>query len=168
MKNWFKFSYKSLRGTVLFLQGKRKEKEEQMLFWMQYRSFPDAMRAIEQLFRQNKHLKLHRYRAFRAWYKYHKDWEKNNPEFYAKLLANGMTPHEEDPYYDPNAPDWAQFDRPHYYDNCDDDDDYDDDYDDDDYDDYDDDSRSSRLRKAAEDGLMMGVGLGVADDLFDD
>lgn len=168
MKNWLKFSYKSLRETVLFLQGKRKAKEEQMLFWMQYCSFPDAMRDIEQLFRQNKHLKLHRYKAFRAWYKYHKDWEKKDLEFYAKLLANGMTTHEEDPYYDPNAPDWAQFDRPHYYDDDDADEDYDDyDGDDEDYDDYDEDDfdeKSPDFKKAARDGFMMGIGYGIVNN----
>ena len=69
MKKWFKLSYKSLRETVVYLQGKRKEKEGQMLVWFQFRSFPDTMKDIELLFRQNKHLKLHRSKMFRAWYK---------------------------------------------------------------------------------------------------
>lgn len=156
MKKWWELSYKSLRETVVYLQGKRKEKEEEMLFKMRYLPFPDAMRDIEQIFRQNKHLKLHRSKIFRAWYKHHKLWEKKDPEFYQKLLDAGMTPHELDPYFDPNAPDWEQFDtRPHYDD---------DDYDDNDNDDYN--NNTPNLRKAAEEGFFMGIGFGAANSII--
>lgn len=152
MRKWYELSYKSLRETVAYIQKKRKEKEMEMLLKMQYSPFPNAMQEIEQIFRQNKHLKLHRSKIFRAWYKHYKLREKEDPELYQKLLDAGMTPHELDPYFDPNAPDWEQFDtRPRY-----DDDNNDDVYDDD----------TPNLYKVAEDGFFMGIGLGAADNFI--
>lgn len=151
MKKWYELSYKSLRKTVDYIQRSRKEKEMEMLFIMQHLPFPDAMRDIEKTFQLNSHLKLHRSKIFRAWYKHHKLWEKKDPCFYQKLLDAGMTPHELDPYFDPNAPDWEQFDIRHCYD--DDEEDY-----------YDDDPPN--FRKAAEDGFYTGLGLGATDNFL--
>lgn len=157
MRKWWQLSYKSLRETVVLLQEKREEKEAEMLFKMQYLPFHDAMRDIEQIFRQNKHLKLHRSKIFRAWYKYHKLLEKKDPEFYQKLLDAGMTPHELDPYFDPNAPDWEQYEIRRDYE--------DDEEDEDDDDDYLDES-TPNLKKAAKDGFMMGIGAGIAGSIL--
>lgn len=148
MRKWYEFSYKSLRETVAYLQKKREEKEQEMLFIMQYHSYPTAIQEIKQIFRKNKHLKLHRSKIFRAWYKHYKLREKADPELYRQLLYAGMTPLELDPYFDPNAPEWEQFDtRPRY----DDDNDY-----------YFGDN-TPNLRKAAEEGFFMGIGLGLAN-----
>ena len=152
MKRWFRLSYKSLRKTVVYLQGKRKEKEAEMLVLMQFRSFSDAMKDIELIFRQNKHLKLHRSRVFRAWYKHEIDHMTDNPEIYSLSMTDG-TPYdkERDPFYSPTAPDWAQFDRKHYADEGGDAD-------------YRDNSRT--LKKAAEEGFFTGIGLGVTDNFL--
>lgn len=152
MKKWFKLSYKSLRETVVYLQGKRKEKEEQMLVWFQFRSFSDTMKEIEPLFRQNKHLKLHRSKIFRAWYKHQIDYMTEHPDIYRLSMNNG-SPYDKDsdPYYDNNAPDWKQFDRRNYRDN-------------DDYHDYTD--SGPNIRKAAEEGFYTGVGLGAISTIL--
>lgn len=148
MKRWFRLSYKSLRETVVYLQGKRKEKEAEMLVLMQFRSFSDAMKDIELLFRQNKHLKLHRSKVFRAWYKHEIDHMTANPEIY-RLSMNDGTPYDKqkDPFYSTNAPDWAQFDRRNS-----------------DGDNYTDNGR--QLEKAAEEGFFTGIGLGATTNFL--
>lgn len=147
MRKWWQLSYKSLRETVVFLQGKRKEKEEQILVWFQFRSFSDTMKELEQMFRQNKHLKLHRSKVFRAWYKHQIDYMAERPDIYRLSMSDG-TPYDKnlDPYYDTNAPDWEQYDRRSYSDTPD-------------SDDYADSRRD--IKKAAEEGFYTGVGLGA-------
>lgn len=123
-------------------------------------SFPATMREIEEIFRKNPQLKLHRFKAFRAWYRYNKEWEKKDKEFYALLVANGMTPHEEDPYFDANAPDWEQFADDIYYDDDDEERyDIDDDlyYHEDDYEHYD-----------IDDDLYYDESLYTPEDIEDD
>ena len=81
------------------------------------------------------------------------------------VIRKDGTPYstETDNLYDPDAPDWWQFDtRPCYDDEEDDDDD---EYNEDDYDDdYDDGTK--KLKKAAKDGFMMGVGFGIVNSVI--
>lgn len=148
MKKWFRLSYKYLRETVVYLQGKRKEKEAEMLVLMQFRSFSDAMKDIELLFRQNKHLKLHRSKVFRAWYKHEIDHMTANPEIYRLSMSDGTTyDRAKDPFYSHNAPDWEQYDRRSSA-----------------GDSYTDNGRE--LEKAAEEGFFTGIGLGVTDNFL--
>lgn len=151
MRKWYEMSYKQLRKTVEFIQEQRAQKEEEILIMMRISpSYPATLRDIEEMFRKYPHLKLHRYKPFRAWYKYIKRDEVEDPEFYAKLLAAGMTPHEQDPYYDPNAPDWELYADRHEY--------------------PDGDEKyapgPSRLGKAAAEGLFTGLGIGLGIGLF--
>lgn len=82
-----------------------------------------------------------------------------------------MTPLDEDPYYDPNAPDWEVYDIQTYDEyNPEDDEgldlDEDDLYDDDEEYEYFFEDSSSRLKKAAKDGFMMGVGAGIVNGIL--
>ena len=82
-----------------------------MLVWRQFCSFNDAMKDIKRIFDENKHLKLHRCKIFRAWYKHEIDYMLEHPEIYHLSLAGGFEYRkEDDPMYDPNAPDWEQYD----------------------------------------------------------
>ena len=160
ISNWWKnFNFGLLRETVKY---KWKQEERILLLMELDMSFPDTLNEIIKIFKKSPNLNLHRYPAFRAWYKYHKDWEKEDQDFYKKLSAAGMLPHEEDPYYDPEAPDWLKFHVPYYLreDWHGDDDDEDDDDDDDFYDD------TPNLKKAAKDGFMMGVGFGLVNSIL--
>lgn len=119
----FQIPYTFMRMLAKERQRRRKELREHILWHMQIPySNPEKLRNIEKIFRQNPDLKLHRYLPFRAWYKHYMGSYLENPDFYAKLIAAGMTPLDQDPYFDPNAPDWEQFDQEHYYDDDDDDD----------------------------------------------
>lgn len=112
MRKWYELSYKSLRKTVIFLQKKRQEKEVELYDWMKQRPFNYAIKNIKRLFDENRHLKLHRNRAFRAWYKHEIDFMLEHPDIYHLSLAGGYEYRkEDDPMYDRNAPDWEQFDR---------------------------------------------------------
>ncbi|MBD5276493.1 MAG: hypothetical protein HDS30_02395 [Bacteroides sp.] len=163
----FGLSYKDKREVVEWLNKKREEYEEKMLYAMQYRHVQDAAKEIERLFRANPKMELHRYLPFRAWYKYHKDFQMRDAEFYARLVEDGMTPVEEDPLYDPEAPAWEHFtwDRYQYGDEFDPTEDLSGRgryhcYEDDDI------TGGRSLRKDAEEGFYFGAGFGAGDSLF--
>lgn len=152
--------FADLRKWTGVLIEKREKIQEQMLVKMQYLPFPTAMQDIEEIFRKNKNLKLHRFKIFRAWYKHYKLREKRDPEFYQKLLDLGMTPLELDPYFDPNAPDWEQFALAIDYGEYEDDE-YDDDEDEDDFSD-----NSNNKNESAADWFYGGIGFGAVNSIF--
>lgn len=143
--------------------------KEHMLFVMQYGhsdGIEGALKEFNDIFRNYPQWQLANWKVFRAWYKHLIDRALEHPEIYNLTMKDGSEYSKEtDRLYDPDAPDWEQFDRKRYYD---DDDDDDDDYNDDDDDDNDDDDYTDdtpNLKKAAKDGLMTGIGVGIANDI---
>lgn len=131
-----------------------------MLFIMQYghhEGIVGALNEFNDIFRNYPQWKLSEWAVFRAWYKNEIDHMVEHPDIYNMTMKSDGTPYdkERDSLYDPNAPDWAQFDRPHHYDDCDDDEDDDDD---------DFDEKSPDFKKAARDGFMMGIGYGIVNN----
>lgn len=127
--------------------------KEHMLFIMQYHGAEENLKELNDIFRNYPQWELENWEVFRAWYKDLIDHALENPEIYNLTNKDGSEYSKEtDPLYDPDAPDWEQFDRKRYYD------------DDDDSDDYNDDTPS--LRKAAEEGLLMGIGFGLAKNIL--
>lgn len=175
-------TYEDLRKYASLRLTRREELQKTMLLKMQYmQDINDTCEELNKIFNANRSLKLTRWIVFRAWYKAQIDHMLKYPETYNLTLQGEPYSKDDDPLYDPNAPDWSLYDRKReYYDDySDDDDDYGDDddeyYDDDDPDEDDDDEfydgiRRKRFRHAAEDGLAMGIGLGIgidsANDLF--
>lgn len=134
---------------VVCIQKKRAEKEAVMMVIMRYSSFMEALVEIQKIFIRNKPLKLHRSKAFRAWYKNKIDFMLQHPDICHLTMKEDGSPYdkEKDDLYDPNALDWELFDEPRY---------------------YDDDDKIDCVEDAAAEGFMMGVGMGVADDILDD
>lgn len=168
MKNLFKFSYKSLRKTVEYLQIKRQAKEREMLWIMQHLPFNEAVNELNRIFRENKQLKLKRYKAFRAWYKSEIDFFLSRPEDFPLTLDDGPYDKNNDPYYHPNAPDWALYDLDRSEDDFSEDDEWDDESDDecDLEDDNDIFGIENKTKKRMTDALYFGIGMGIADGLF--
>lgn len=162
--------WRAQNGVDVFatLETDPEKVKSHMLFVMQYGhegGIKGAFKEFNDIFRNYPQWRLQDWEVFRAWYKHEIDHMLKYPEIYVMGLGEDGTPYskEEDGMYDPDAPDWAQFDRDRSYD-YDDDDDGDDDDDDDNFDGPRD-SRSE-LRKAAEEGIMMGVGFGVANGIL--
>ncbi len=146
--------------------------KERMLTIMQYghsRGVVGALNEFNDIFRNYPQWELAKWEVFRAWYKDLIDHALEKPEIYNLSMKDGSRYEKEfDPLYDPDAPDWEQFDRPRNYDDedyyYDDEDDEDDDEDDDDDFDYQD--NTPDLKKAAKDGLLMGIGFGIANNIL--
>lgn len=149
-------------GVDLFkslIETCRKEVKSHMLFIMQYghhKGIKGALNEFDDIFRNYPQWHLQDWVIFRAWYKDLIDHALKNPEIYVMTMKDG-TPYDKDkdPLYDPEAPDWEQFDRKRYYDDYDDRDENDDDTGD-----------SPNLKKAAEDGFYTGIGLGATDNFL--
>lgn len=137
-----------------------------MLFIMQWGhsgGIVGALKEFNDIFRNYPQWRLQDWEVFRAWYKDQIDFLLEHPDI-CEMNLKGGKPYskDEDPLYNPDAKDWELFDRDHTHDFDDDDEDFDDD----DYRDKNDSGRSS-LKKAAEDGFVMGVGFGIASDIID-
>ena len=129
--------------------------KEHMLFIMQYHGVEENLKELNDIFRNYPQWELEKWEVFRAWYKDLIDHALENPEIYNLAMKDGSDYNkEQDPLYDPDAPDWKQFDRKRYYD------------DDDDDDDDDDNNDTPNLKKAAKDGFMMGIGFGLANTIL--
>lgn len=131
--------------------------KSRMLSIMQYghhKGIVGALNEFNDIFRNYPQWHLADWEVFRAWYKDMVDHALKYPKIYNLTMKDGTTySKDRDPLYDPDAPDWAQFDRKYYYGDDDDDDEYTDD--------------SPNQKKAAEDSFMIGVGFGVADNILD-
>lgn len=141
-----------------------------MLFVMQWgheHGVKGAIKEFNEIFRNYPDWRLHDWEVFRAWYK---DLIDHIISFHGIHALSGPDgepyTRENDDMYDPEAPDWKQFDRRHYYDyDVDDDDDdeesdnFDDGYGYDDDDDYSD--GGHKLKRSAEEGFYTGIGIGA-------
>lgn len=132
------------------LETDPKKVKEHMLFIMQYHSTDETLKELNEIFRNYPQWELENWEVFRAWYKAQIDYMIDRPEIFGLTMKGSGEPYikEQDPLYDPDAPDWSQYDRPYY----------DDDVDDDDIDDND---SGHNLRKAAEEVFFTGIGLGA-------
>lgn len=135
------------------LETDQEKVKSHMLFIMQNNGVEENLKELNEIFRNYPQWDLSKWEVFRAWYKAQIDYMSEFPEIYHMTMTGTGKPYskEEDPLYDPGAPDWEQFDSPRHYD---------DDDDDDDFDDFEDGGRN--FKKAAEDGFSMGIGLGAA------
>ncbi|MGM9817167.1 MAG: hypothetical protein ACI304_08975 [Lepagella sp.] len=154
-----------------------------LLFYMQYKpgGIKETLGKINITFKNYPQWDLSEWVVFRAWYKYQIDTALSRPEIYTVTNKYDGSPYDkdDDPLYDPEAPDWSLFEHMRdcdeeykvYSDNqegpfndedFDDEDNYDD-IDDDDL--YDDDYSRERkkFRKNAEEGFYTGLGLGASD-----
>lgn len=145
-------------GVDLFatLETDPEKVKEHMLFIMQYRhsgGIKGALKEFNDIFRNYPQWELEKWVVFRAWYKQIVDHALANPEIYILRMKDGSDyTKEQDPLYDPDAPDWEQFDRPYCLDDEEDDDDYTD--------------TGNKYRKAAEEGFYTGLGLGATDNFL--
>lgn len=141
-------------GIDLFatLETDPEKVKDHMLFIMQYHGIEENLKELNDIFRNYPQWELDKWEVFRAWYKEQIDYMVKKPDIYGLTMKDG-SPYDKDkdPLYDPNAPDWEQFDRPRYYDE----------EDDDDYTDTD-----NKYRKAVEDGFYTGIGLGATDNFL--
>ncbi len=132
--------------------------KERMLFIMQYghsEGIKGALNEFNDIFRNYPQWEFQSWEVFRAWYKHLIDHALENPHIYNLKMKDGSQySKENDPLYDPGAPEWEQFDRKRYYD------------DDDDEDNDNGDNDTPNLKKAAADGFMMGVGFGIANSII--
>lgn len=130
--------------------------KDRMLIIMRNARFGGIKGKLEELneiFRNYPRWELEKWVVFRAWYKDLVDHAIEHPDIYTMRMKDGSEYSKEtDPLYDPDAPDWKQYDRDYYFDD-----------DDDDFNDTDD---KSNLRKSAEDGFYTGIGLGVTDNIL--
>lgn len=131
-----------------------------MLFIMQWghqEGIVGALAEFSRIFRNYPQWELSKWEVFCAWYKCQIDDMLKYPEIYKMTMKSDDSPYaiEKDPLYDPDAPDWSQFDRDHSHD-------FDDDDDDDDFD-----CREMRGSWSNTDALYFGMGMGVADGLMD-
>lgn len=150
-------------GIDLFatLKSDPEKVKADMLFIMQYGHRDGISAALDEfndIFRNYPQWRLQDWVVFRAWYKDLVDHALKYPDIYILGTKHG-DPYdkENDLLYDPDAPDWAQFDRKHYYDD-DDDDDFDDE-DDNPEEDYD--IGQKKIKESASEGFYLGVGLGA-------
>ena len=143
--------------------------KEHMLFIMQYHGVEENLKELNDIYRNYPQWELDKWEVFRAWYKDFIDHALEKPEIY-NLTMNGGAEYskESDPFYDPDAPDWEQFDRPRYYYDEDDEDEDDEDEDDEDEDDEDDedDDFSDNKKDSASDWIYRGIGFGLANSIL--
>ena len=152
------FVWRYQNGVDLFatLETDPEKVKARMLFIMQYHGLEETLKELNDIFRNYPQWELSNWEVFRAWYKAQIDHMLEYPEIYAMTMPDGTVyTKEDDPLYDPDAPDWEQYDRPRSSD-----DDDDDDCDDDDYDDYGRRSRRSADTYSAT-AYFNGSGFGI-------
>ena len=129
-----------------------------MLFVMQWghrNGIIGALQEFNTIFRRHPEWQLTKWEVFRAWYKSEIDHMLKYPDTFKMTLDNGV-PYTtaQDPLYDPEAPDWEQFDRMN----------------------YDDDETMDNLHGAADDnstdfseaakkGLYTGIGFAIGNSI---
>lgn len=145
--------------------------KEHMLFIMQFghsEGMVGALKEFNDIFRNYPQWELHKWEVFRAWYKHEIDAMTSQPGIYVMTMKKDGSEYskDKDPLYDPDAPDWEQFDRPHNYDDDDEFDDNDDDFDDDDNDDYNDDDNRDSRQDEVDNAFCLGLGMGMANGML--
>lgn len=126
--------------------------KENMLFIMRYGHIKGIKGALEEFndtFRNYPQWHLQDWEVFRAWYKHEIDHMTEKPAIYQITMSDGSAySKEKDPLYDPDAPDWEQFDREHYEDD----------------DGEDNNDETPNVKKSASEGFYLGIGLGATDN----
>lgn len=152
----YQIKWRKDNGVDLFatLETDEEKLKEHMLFIMQYHGIEENLKELNEIFRNYPQWHLEDWVVFRSWYKAQIDHMVKYPEIYGLRTKGTGEPYsaDKDPLYDPEAPGWEQYDRPHY----DDDDD-----DDDDFDDY---GNNDNAGKAS-DALSVGMGIGIVNGL---
>jgi hypothetical protein len=102
------------------LMQSEKEVKASMLVDMQFghhKGIEGAFKEFNDIFRNYPQWHLEDWEVFRAWYKHQIDHMVQHPDIYGLKMKDG-SPYskEKDNLYDPDAPDWEQFDRIHYHD----------------------------------------------------
>jgi len=144
--------YKTLRILARKRQKKREDLQETMLFKMQYmQGLEHCISELNEIFKANRELKLTRWIVFRAWYKAQIDHMLQHPDIYHLSVDGNPYDKDEDPLYDPAAPDWSIYEREHNYR--------------DDVDNDDDDYGNTNKRSNASDALAVGMGFGIVNGL---
>lgn len=150
------FPRENMRKLADIRRSQREELRVKMLVRMQHPSGVDnVLKEFNRIFTLYPDLKLSRWVVFRAWYKDTIDHMTKFPEIYHLTMKSDGSPYrkEDDPLYDENAPDWELFDRDHTHD-----------FDDDDND-SNDSSGGNDMKKAAQEGFLMGVGFGATNSI---
>lgn len=147
--------YKQMRALAQERIKKREKLQATMLFKMQYiHGIERTIAELNEIFKANRDLKLTRWIVFRSWYKEQIDHMLQNPDIYHLSVNGAAYCKEDDPLYDPEAPDWSIYDSERNY--------YDDDNDDDD--DFDDFRNVDKNSKVG-DALAVGMGIGIVNGL---
>ena len=148
-------------GVDLFatLETDKRTVKDHMMFIMQHghtEGIVGAFKEFNDIFRNYPQWRLQDWVVFRSWYKDQIDYMYAEPNIYRMSMKYDDSPYskEKDHLYDPDAPAWETFKEHRVYED-----------DDDDSDDYGDGSYS--IRKSAEEGAEMGIGIGVADSVSD-
>ena len=95
---------------------RREELKETMLLKMQYmQGLEHTIAELNKIFNANNDLKLNRWVVFRSWYKDQIDYMLQHPDIYNLSVDGEPYVKEDDPLYDPVAPDWSLYGREHYY-----------------------------------------------------
>lgn len=118
-----------------------------------------ALKEFSDIFRNYPQWELQNWEVFRSWYKNKIDYMLKYPDIYRLTMKSDGSPYaiENDPLYDPKAPDWEQYDNYHTHDLEDEDED-----DDDDFDYYGEKCSNNHLA----DAFSVGVGIGLVSGLI--
>lgn len=121
--SFFELKRRKRLGIDLFavLEKDRRAVKDHMLFIMQFGhsgGIKGALKEFNTIFRNYPQWHLENWEVFRAWYKHQIDHMVQYPKIYVMTMKKDGSPYskEKDDLYDPDAPDWDQFDRIHYYD----------------------------------------------------
>lgn len=104
-------------GIDLFasLESDPETVKDHMLFIMQhghYKGISGALKEFNDIFRNYPQWRLEDWVVFRAWYKALIDHALEKPEIYVMSMKDGSEYSKDiDPLYDPDAPDWEQYER---------------------------------------------------------
>lgn len=149
----YKIKWRYDNGVDLFatLETNEAKLKEHMLFIMRHHGVEENLTELNEIFRNYPQWHLEDWEVFRAWYKAQIDHMMKYPDIYGLTLKGSGEPYdiEKDRMYDPEAPDWDQFDIPR----CDDDDN-----------DFEDSGNDDKKSKAS-DALAVGIGVGIVNGL---
>lgn len=158
----YQIKWRHDNGVDLFatLETDEEKLKEHMLFIMQYHGVEENLKELSDIFRNYPQWELQKWEVFRAWYKDQIDHMEKFPEIYNLTMKSDGSPYskDKDPLYDPEAPDWALFDRVRNYEDEEDDDKEDND---DDFEDYGNTDKKIDVGSAIAFGIGLGAGLGI-------
>lgn len=149
----YQIKWRKDNGVDLFatLETDEEKLKEHMLFIMQYHGVEENLKELNEIFRNYPQWHLEDWVVFRSWYKAQIDHMVKYPDIYGLKITGTGEPYsaDKDPLYDPEAPDWEQYDRPHYDDE------------------EEDDNEPPNISNTAKEGLFFGIGFGAATEMLD-